>query len=37
MALFTRGLNWSAEQVEVFLAQVRAEMNDRNIHTWWPM
>ncbi|KAK0388573.1 hypothetical protein NLU13_4816 [Sarocladium strictum] len=37
MALFNRGLGWSPEEIEVFLVKVRAEMNDRNIHTWWPI
>ncbi|KAH7244432.1 S-adenosyl-L-methionine-dependent methyltransferase [Fusarium redolens] len=37
MALFTRGLGWSAEEVEVFLAKVRTDMRDRRIHAWWPM
>jgi hypothetical protein len=37
MVLFTRGLGWSAEEVEVFLASVRSDMKDRRIHAWWPM
>ncbi|CAJ0540851.1 Ff.00g077570.m01.CDS01 [Fusarium sp. VM40] len=37
MALFTRGLGWSAEEVEVFLANVRSDMKDRRIHAWWPI
>jgi hypothetical protein len=37
MALFTKGLGWSVEEVEVFLAKVRTDMKDRRIHAWWPM
>lgn len=37
MALFTRALGWSSEQVEVFLTKVRTDMKDRRIHAWWPM
>ncbi|KAI8666768.1 hypothetical protein NCS57_00903500 [Fusarium keratoplasticum] len=37
MALFTRALGWSSEQVEVFLANVRTDMKDRRIHAWWPI
>ncbi|KAM0347399.1 hypothetical protein ACHAPU_004920 [Fusarium lateritium] len=37
MVLFTRGLGWSAEEVEVFLAHVRTDMRDRRIHAWWPI
>ncbi|KAF4991902.1 hypothetical protein FDECE_13868 [Fusarium decemcellulare] len=37
MALFTRALGWSSEEVEVFLAKVRTDMKDRRIHAWWPI
>ncbi|KAF7558837.1 hypothetical protein G7046_g5334 [Stylonectria norvegica] len=37
MALFTRGLGWSPEEVEVFLANVRNDMKMRSIHAWWPI
>lgn len=37
MALFTRALGWSSEDVEVFLTNVRTDMKDRRIHAWWPM
>ncbi|KAM0425327.1 hypothetical protein ACHAPT_009383 [Fusarium lateritium] len=37
MALFTRALGWSSEQVEVFLTSVRTDMKDRRVHAWWPM
>ncbi|KAF0635454.1 hypothetical protein FPSE5266_01987 [Fusarium pseudograminearum] len=37
MALFTKGLGWSVEEVEVFLTKVRTDMRDRRIHAWWPI
>ncbi|KAG5925951.1 hypothetical protein E4U53_003191, partial [Claviceps sorghi] len=37
MALFTRCLGWSAEQVEAFLPSVKNEMKDKHIHAWWPI
>ena len=37
MALFTRCLGWSPEEVTVFLTSVRKEMADKSIHAWWPM
>ncbi|KAM0231915.1 hypothetical protein ACHAPO_008213 [Fusarium lateritium] len=37
LALFTKGLGWSVEEVEVFLAKVRTDMRDRRIHAWWPI
>ena len=37
MALFTRGLGWTAQEVEVFLVEVRRDMKNRRIHAWWPM
>ncbi|KAM0331503.1 hypothetical protein ACHAQA_003180 [Verticillium albo-atrum] len=37
MALLTRGLNWTQEQVLVFLTQVRVDLRDRRIHGYWPM
>ncbi|KAK2039219.1 methyltransferase domain-containing protein [Colletotrichum somersetense] len=37
LALFTRALGWSKEQLEVFLVDVRKDMKDRSIHGWWPM
>ncbi|KAL2872917.1 hypothetical protein SGCOL_011932 [Colletotrichum sp. CLE4] len=36
MAPLTRALNWSPEQVGVFLIEVRKNGNDRNIHAYWP-
>lgn len=37
MALFTRYLKWSKVEVLVFVATVRNEMRDRNIHAFWNM
>ncbi|WQF85886.1 Putative S-adenosyl-L-methionine-dependent methyltransferase superfamily [Colletotrichum destructivum] len=37
LALFTRALGWSKEQLEVFLVDVRKDMKDRSIHGWWPI
>jgi len=37
MALFTRGLGWSADELEVFLAGVRKDMRDRKIHVYYEM
>lgn len=37
MALFTRLLGWSAEEVEVFLIDVKREMKDTSIHVYWEM
>jgi cyclopropane fatty-acyl-phospholipid synthase-like methyltransferase len=34
--IFDKGLGWSLPELEVFLAQVRAELRDRSIHTYWP-
>lgn len=34
LALFTRVLGWSAEEVTVFLADVRKELVDRSIHVY---
>ena len=35
--VFTRGLDWSVEEMEVLLARVRNELKDRRIHAYWPM
>ena len=35
MALFTRGLGWTAEELEVFLVDVRREMKDTRIHAYF--
>jgi len=37
MAVFTRGLGWSNEELEVFLAEVRKSMKDTNVHGYYPM
>ncbi|KAK1996444.1 methyltransferase domain-containing protein [Colletotrichum falcatum] len=37
LALFTRALGWSKEQLEVFLVDVRKSMRDRLTHGWWPI
>ncbi|KAM5347433.1 hypothetical protein ACJ41O_010438 [Fusarium nematophilum] len=37
LALFTRVLGWSSEEVEVFIASVRKELRDRTIHGYWPI
>ncbi|KAI8411490.1 hypothetical protein FOFC_08084 [Fusarium oxysporum] len=36
-APLTRGLDWTIEEVNVLLAGVRKELNDPNIHAYWPM
>ncbi|PVH70597.1 S-adenosyl-L-methionine-dependent methyltransferase [Cadophora sp. DSE1049] len=37
MAVFTRGLGWSQEELEVFLADVRKSMKDPNVHGYYPI
>lgn len=37
MGFFTRVLQWKPEEVEVFFAKVRKELDDRKIHVWLPM
>ncbi|KAF5591101.1 methyltransferase [Fusarium pseudoanthophilum] len=42
LAVFTRpdgqgGLGWSKEEVEVFLTDVRKDIKDVNIHSYWPI
>jgi len=37
MAIFTRGLGWSAEEVEAFLVDVRKDMKDTKIHGYYSM
>ncbi|KAK2051023.1 methyltransferase domain-containing protein [Colletotrichum caudatum] len=36
MAPLTRALDWSPEEVRLFLIDVRKDGNDRNIHAYWP-
>ncbi|KAK4161728.1 S-adenosyl-L-methionine-dependent methyltransferase [Cladorrhinum sp. PSN259] len=35
LALFTRVLGWSADEVRVFMALVRKDLKDRRIHAYW--
>lgn len=37
LALLTRGLGWTPEQVHVFCVDVRKDMMDTSIHAWWPI
>ena len=37
IALFTHGLGWRIEELEVFLADVRKDMKNSRIHSYWPM
>lgn len=37
IALFTRVLGWTPEQLEVFLVDVRKEIKDTRIHAYFPM
>ncbi|KIW98998.1 uncharacterized protein Z519_00661 [Cladophialophora bantiana CBS 173.52] len=37
LALFTRGLSWSADELEVFLVDVRKDMRNTGYHAFWPI
>lgn len=37
MAAFTRAHGWTREEVTLFLAGVRKDMNNSRIHAYWPM
>ncbi len=37
LALFTRGLGWTRQEVTVFMGKVRKAMGNRNIHAYWPV
>lgn len=37
MAIFTRVLGWTPEDVLVFLVQVRQDTKNKKIHNYWPM
>lgn len=37
LAPFTRALGWTTEEVITFLASVRKELNDPEIHAYWPI
>ncbi|KAH7461701.1 hypothetical protein FOMA001_g18825 [Fusarium oxysporum f. sp. matthiolae] len=37
IAPFTRAHGWSSEKVDVFLVDVRKDLNDPKIHAYWPI
>lgn len=37
LALLTRGLGWKKEEVDVFVAKVSNDFNNRRIHAYFPM
>ncbi|KAJ0164084.1 hypothetical protein CTA2_1794 [Colletotrichum tanaceti] len=37
MAALTRGLGWTADEVNVLAAQARKDVADKSIHAYWPM
>jgi hypothetical protein len=37
LAFFTRVLKWSVEDLEVFLVDVRKDMKNIRIHSYWSM
>lgn len=37
LGVFTHGLGWSGDQIELFLVNVRKEMKDTRIHAYWPV
>ncbi|KAK1986409.1 methyltransferase domain-containing protein [Colletotrichum cereale] len=37
MAPLTRAHNWTPEEVNVFLIDVRNSLKDRNVHAYWPI
>ena len=37
MAAFTRAFGWSSEEVEVWLVNVRKDIQNRKIHAYWPI
>lgn len=37
LALFTRGLDWTKQEVDVFVAKVGRDLRDKNIHAYFPM
>ena len=37
MAIFTRALGWSKEETEVFLADVRKDLKNTKMHSYWEM
>lgn len=36
LAIFTRFLGWQVDEMDILLAQVRAEWRQRRIHSYWP-
>ena len=37
LALFTRIMGWTKEEVDIYLMKVRADLKDRSIHSYLPM
>jgi hypothetical protein len=37
VALFTRGLGWTSQELEIFLVDVRTEMKNTKYHAYWSM
>jgi hypothetical protein len=37
MAILTRALGWSKEEVDVLTAHVKNDVSNRKIHSYWPM
>ncbi|KAG8530556.1 uncharacterized protein KY384_005059 [Bacidia gigantensis] len=37
MALWTRFLGWSEQEIEVFAAEARKEWRSRKVHSYWPL
>jgi hypothetical protein len=37
MAPFTRALGWTKEEVDMFLVEVRQDMKNRSIHSYFPV
>jgi hypothetical protein len=35
LALFTRALGWSADEVRVFMAHLRNDLRNRRFHAYW--
>jgi len=35
--LFTHGLGWAKDEIDVFLVGVRKDAKDRHIHSYWPI
>lgn len=37
LALLTRGLGWTKDEVDIFVARVNRDLSDRRIHAYFPM